>query len=344
MAKLDENGLKTQIRNKTYSNLYLFYGEESYLKQLYVNRIIDKTVNPSFSSFNLHNIEGKDATLDIIAECCEALPMMDDYTVVAVHDMPLHKLDAVESSKLQSLVSDMSPSTILIFWQDTVEVDGKDRKWAPVLSLFDKHGCCVNFSKKTTADLVKILVNGATKRECTLLPDDAKYLISVVGDDMNVLLNELDKVCFFADKTQITRKHIDAVAIKSAEATTFMLSKALLSGNLDKAYEHLDVLYFRKTEPTLIMGTLISAYVDMYRAKVSLTNGGTATALAEFFNYRNKEFRLTNAARDASKLSINQLRECLEILAQADEKLKLNFEESKTRLIIEQVMVKLVRV
>lgn len=344
MAKIDENGLKTQIRNKAFGNLYLFYGEESYLKQLYVNRIIDKTVNPSFSSFNLHNIEGKDATLDIIAECCEALPMMDDYTVVVVHDMALHKLDAIESSKLQSLVSDMSPSAILIFWQDTVEVDGKDRKWAGLISLFDKHGCCVNFSKKTTADLVKILVNGASKRECTLSPDYARYLISVVGDDMNILLNELDKVCFFADKTQITRKHIDAVAIKSAEATTFMLSKALLSGNLDKAYELLDVLFFRKTEPTLIMGTLISAYVDMYRAKVSVSNGGSAAELAGSFNYRNKEFRLTNAARDASKLSITQLRDSLEILAQADEKLKLNFEESKTRLIIEQVMVKLMKV
>lgn len=344
MAKLDENGLKQQIRNKAYSNLYLFYGEESYLKQLYVNRIIDKTVNPAFSSFNLNNIEGKDATLDLIAECCEALPMMDDYVVVVVHDMPLNKLDAVENSKLQALVSDMSPTTILIFWQDTVEVDGKDRKWAGIISLFDKNGSCVNFAKKTTADLVKILVNGAAKRECTLSPDDARYLISVVGDDMNILLNELDKVCFFADKTQITRKHIDAVAIKSAEATTFSLSKALLSGNLDKAYELLDTLYFRKTEPTLIMGTLISSYVDMYRAKVSLVSGESATALVGSFNYKNKEFRLTNASRDASKLSITQLRSALEILAEADEKLKLNFEESKTRLIIEQLMVKLMMV
>lgn len=344
MAKIDENGLKQQIKSKAYSNVYLFYGEEGYLKQLYINRIIDKTVNPAFSTFNLNNIEGKDGTVDQIADCCEALPMMGDYVVTVVHDMPLNKLDAREESKFQFLISDMSPTTILIFWQDTVQVDGKDKKWGNIIKLIDKCGSCVNFSKKTTTDLVKILVAGASKRECTLSSNEAKYLISVVGDDMNVLLNELEKVCFFANKTVITKKHIDTVAIKSAEATTFSLSKALLAGNLDKAYEYLDTLYFRKTEPTLIMGTLISSYVDMYRAKISIVNGESATALVGPFNYRNKEFRLTNAGRDASKLSVTQLRKALEILAEADEKLKLNFEESKTRLIIEQLMVKLMMV
>lgn len=344
MAIIDENALKAQIRSKEYSNIYLFYGEESYLKQLYINRIIDKTVDESFKTFNLHTIDGKDATLDMIAECCEALPMMGEYSVTVVNDMALNKLGATEYSKLLELLSDVPETTILIFWQDTEQVDRKDKKWSEIMGIISKKGSCVNLSKKTPQELAKILVAGAQKRECTMTADMAKYLISVVGDDMTVLLNELDKVCFFTGTGLVTKKAIDAVAVKSLEATTFNLSKYLVAGNFEKAYEMLDILFFRKTEPTLIMGALISSYVDMYRAKVSVTNGESATVLASVFNYRNKEFRLTNGSRSAAKLNVSQLRNALEILSETDEKLKTGVDASGARLAIEEMMVRLMMI
>ncbi|MGN0464428.1 MAG: DNA polymerase III subunit delta [Acutalibacteraceae bacterium] len=338
---MDESGLKTQIRNKTFSSVYLFYGEESYLKQLYINRIIDKTVNESFKSFNLHILDGKEATLDMIAECCEALPMMGEYSVTLVDDMALNKLGSTENKKLFELIGDLPETTILIFRQDTAQVNPKEKSWAEIIKLVSANGSCVNLSKKSAAELTKILVAGAQKRDCTMKPDTARYLVSVVGDDMTSLLNELDKVCAFAGGRMITQKDIDAVAVRSLEATTFSLSKALVAGSFDKAYEMLDTLFFRKTEPTLIMGALISAYVDMYRAKVALINGQSATAPAESFNYKNKEFRLTNGARNASKLSVDQLRNALELLSETDEKLKTGVDASGARLAIEQLMVRL---
>lgn len=344
MAVIDENALKVQLRSKEYSNIYLFYGEEGYLKQLYINRIIDKTVDESFKTFNLHTIEGKDATLDMIAECCEALPMMGEYSVTVVNDMALNKLGATEYSKLLELISDVPETTILIFLQDTEQVDRKDKKWSEITGIVSKKGSCVNLSKKTPQELVKILVAGAQKRECTMSADTAKYLISVVGDDMTVLLNELDKVCFFTGTGEVTKKAVDAVAVKSLEATTFNLSKYLVAGNFEKAYEMLDILFFRKTEPTLIMGALISSYVDMYRAKVSVTNGEGATALASVFNYRGKEFRLTNGARNAAKLNVSQLRKALDILSETDEKLKTGVDASGARLAIEEMMVRLMMI
>ena len=45
--------------------------------------------------------------------------------------------------------------------------------------------------------------------------------------------------------------------------------------------------------------------------------------------------------RNASRLSVPQLRNALELLSQADERLKLSSEESKTRLILEELMVRL---
>ncbi len=341
MSLANEEALKKQIREKEFSNLYLFYGEESYLKQQYVSRIIEKTTDENFRAFNLHNLEGKDTALDEIAECSFAVPMMGDYCVTVVHDMELNKLDSSVKGKLYQLISDIPETTVLIFWQDTVSVEGKDKKWSEIIKLFDKFGCAVSLTKKTGAELIKILVGAAKKRECSISSDNARYLVSVVGDDLNVLLNELEKLCFFVNKREITKSDIDSVAVKSLDATVFTLTKFLIAGNFDKAYEALDTLFFLKTEPVMIMGALIGAYVDMYRAKIAVTNGESSTAAAKAFNYRGREFRLTNGARDAGKLSVSQLRNALEILSEADEKLKTNYEESKMRLVIEEAMVRL---
>lgn len=341
MAMIDEDALKKQIREGQFARLYFFHGEESYLKQQYVNRIIEKTTDETFRAFNLHTLEGKDTTLDEIAECSEAMPMMGEYSVTVVNDMDLSKLDCGKDSKLFQLVSDIPETTVLIFRQNTIEVNPKDKKWSDIIKLMDKYGCDVCLNKKSGGDLVKMLVSGAKKRECVLSNDNARYLISIVGDELNVLLNELEKVCFFADKREITKSDIDTVAVKSLEATAFTLTKFLIAGNFDKAYEALDTLFFLKTDPIMIMGAIISSYVDMYRAKVAVTNGENSTACASAFNYRGREFRLTNGARDSGKLSIIQLRKALEILSEADEKLKTNYEESKIRLTIEEAMVRL---
>lgn len=89
----------------------------------------------------------------------------------------------------------------------------------------------------------------------------------------------------------------------------------------------------------MIMGAMISPYVDMYRAKLSCIAGNRAENAANYFNYKNKEFRLINSAKEASKISVTQLRLSLDTLWQADTMLKTAGINGK--LIIEQTIIKL---
>ena len=166
----------------------------------------------------------------------------------------------------------------------------------------------------------------------------ANYLVSQVGDDFNVLINELHKVCGYADG-EITKAHIDAVAVKTDDVKIYYLTKALMQKDFDKAYKVLHTLLKQKISAEYILGTIISAYVDMYRAKVSLFSGENADALASDFGYRNTAFRLANGARDASKMDLPTLRKCLEVLSQADMKLKKSSDDDV--IVLEQLMVKL---
>ena len=92
----------------------------------------------------------------------------------------------------------------------------------------------------------------------------------------------------------------------------------------DEAYGLLHQLRVRREEPVAILGVLSNAFADLYRAKVAAAGGESAERLAgDFKSYKGKEFRLRNAARDAARLSVPALRECLAVLADTDTALKM---------------------
>ena len=53
MPVLNESALKEKLKSNPVG-IYLIYGEENYLKKVYTEKIIKKTVDPSFEDFNFH--------------------------------------------------------------------------------------------------------------------------------------------------------------------------------------------------------------------------------------------------------------------------------------------------
>lgn len=340
MAEITEKELKKQIANGMFSPVYLLYGEEAYLKQYYAGLIAEKSVAVGFETFNLHKLEGKEASFDEIVDAAEQLPMMAERTCVLVRDFDLKALKGAQREKLEAFLNDPPGTCSVVFWMDTIEVSPKQsRDWQGIIRLFAKSGSAACLGRRSAADLSRQLCASAKKRGGSLSPDTAAYLIAFSGSDLSGLLNELDKLCAYAEGREITQGDVEAVCIKSVEATAFDMVKALLRGNYAEAYRMLDTLFVQKTEPVMIAGALISSYVDMYRCRAALSSGERIEAVAQAFNYRGREFRLRYAAQDASRLSLGQLRECLDVLGKADEALKST--RADKRLVLEEAMLRL---
>lgn len=341
MPEIFENDIKLHIKNGEFSNLYFIYGNEPYLKEFYAGKIIEKSVKKDFAMFNLHIFDGDNLSLDDVSSCCESLPMMDEHVCIVVKDYKFDKASDADRKKIEEIVCDIPETNIVLFWMQNTEVDAKKNdKWRKTVTMMDKYGSVLVLDKKTRSQLVKLLVSGANKRECTLSVQNAEYLINLVGDDMNNLLNELEKLCFYADKSEIKKEYIESLAVRSVTARVFDLATDIIQGRNEKAFEVLKTLIAQKEEPVNINSQLINAYVDIYRAKVFMEAGEKADGAAKYYNYQNRAFRLTNAARDASKIDISAIRICLDILASADTKLKSSA-VNKT-LILEETIVKLI--
>ena len=93
-SKADESfqKLKADLSAGTVGNAYIFYGEESYLREYYLGELRKKLVPAGFEEFNYHALEGKDTTVQALGEMAEAMPMLSERTLLTVTDMDLFKL------------------------------------------------------------------------------------------------------------------------------------------------------------------------------------------------------------------------------------------------------------
>ena len=336
MPSIREEDLKKHIREGSFSRLYFIYGDEGFLKKRYVDQILNTAVNGPMRDFNLHRFEsGADWTE--IASAVEAMPVMGGRTCVVARDTAL---DSVPPAQLHELICDLPESCVLVFWQDASEINvKKSAKWRSAIAEISKYGDVLELPLRDSPALIKILRDGADKRGCGLSAPAAGYLVSRCGSELSILLSELEKLTGYVRTGEITREHIDEICVKTVDASAFDLSKAIVKNDCGRAFSIIDELFAQRQEPVAILGALISAYVDMYRAKVASACGIGNAGVSAKFDYRGKDFRLKYAASDGARMSIPQLRGCLEELAEADRALKST--RAEPRQTLEVMIIKM---
>jgi len=362
----NEENLKLLLAQEFKGGLYFIYGKDNFLKVYYANEIAKKAVGSSFEEFNLHRFDGFKVTVDEIGNAVESVPMFSEGTCVLINDLDIFHMDATNIEKIMTIVNDVPDTCALILLMDTIEKgdskqdktkdktesnenDGgeseseerKDAKkvWDDILSVALSQGYAIELNGRSSVELVKLIMAGSKKRGHKIDEKTARYFIESIGFDIANLQSELDKVCSYANGDLITYKEIDSVSVKTIEANVFHMATHLIEKRPDEAFQILDTLIVQKVEPILIMGTLISPFIDMYRAKLAIMAGQNPKNAAKYFEYTNKEFRLTNQIARVNKLSVNKLGKCLDILNEAD--IQLKSRAINPKLIIEKTMAKI---
>ena len=342
MAEINESTFKKQIDSRQPARVYLIYGEEKMLVRRQAERLMDHFAQP-FPDFNLQKFPAE-ATADEVHTAVEALPFMSERKCVAVADLDFTALSAAEAAKFREIVESVPETTVLLFWYPTLEFETKKAgKWKTFLSKTGKIAELLELSHKTQAELEKYLCAGAAKRGCKLDRREAAQVIRYAGNDLQVLQNELEKLCAFSLETSdgtITAAMVEKLTTRNMETTVFLLSNAIVSGQFEKAFGLLDLLFYQNEEPTAIVSVLASSFVDLYRVRAAVQGGKPSSYPATYdAGYKGREFRLRNAERDVRGLSTETLRACLNALLEADVALKSS--RTNNRVLVEELLAKL---
>lgn len=342
MAVCFENMLKSSLSRGNLLNTYFIFGNDAYLKKMYVDKIIDKVTGRD-DVFNFVQFENG-CNLQEVFDAKEQFPLMAEKKCVVLCDYDFERASKSDFEKLIDLLSNPVDTTVFIFWCNNLEVELKKNEKAKKLAAAAESGggMAVQIDHRGLSDLKKMLTDGAAARGAKMDASTAGYLIENCGEDINILKSELEKICAYVGKGSITRDIIDKVSVKSVEASVYNLAKEIFANNISGAMRLLDELFYMRIEPAVILHSISSTFVDIARAAAAVEQGIKPTDIARDFGYGNRDFVLGRAGDHARRMDDKKICLCLEEIVGADSALK-SFNANE-RAVIEQLVVKLVYV
>ena len=276
---------KADLAAGTLGEVYIFCGEESYLREYYLKEVQKKLVPAGFEEFNFHRVAGKGLTMEELTEMTEAMPMMAERTLIVVTDCDLYKLGEEQRTRLIALLDDFPEYCCLIFVYDLVEYKPNKTYKKLYAALSDK-AQEVRFEPQDKSDLINWIARRFRATGHDIDARTAEHLMFTCGSLMTGLVPEIDKIGAYAKGRAVTVEDINAVADPVLDALVFDVTSAVTKGDYDRASELLGQLLKKQEEPIMILGVISKELRRLYTARLALDSGKDKLWLMDLWNMR----------------------------------------------------------
>lgn len=266
--------LRRQIKEKSFGRLYLFFGEEEYLKDEYVMRLRSALPEDPMADFNYTKLEGGEHTAEEIDNAIEEYPVMAEKRVVEmVNTGFLKKCPADLSDFLKKRLADLPEYVVLIFREKEVD------KRSAVYKALVKYGLTVECSYLSENDLVDWVSRYVMDARKKIKRQDAQYLIHLCDEGLHYIKNELDKLISYCGE-EVTRADMDRIVSKSVHVRVFEMTDGIMEQNADKALSVLEELKAAKESAFKILYLLSSTFDKMLYALLLAEDGAPYAEMA----------------------------------------------------------------
>ena len=294
--------LRAALQSGGPANVYIFFGEETYLMQQAVEQLRALLVPAGFEEFNYHRLTGKGLTVQELTEAVEAMPMMSQSTFVTVTDMDVFKLDEAQRTALVSLLEDFPEYCTLVFLyrQLPYKKDGKLKKLTAAVAA---HTTEIEFAPQGRQKLQKWVRRRFAAFDKELDDNAIDHLLFTCGSLMDGLVPEINKIAAYAKGKRVTVADIDAVADPVLDARIFDMTNAVTARYYDRAAAVLAELLRMQTEPIAILAVLGRELRQLYTARLALDGKKDAVWVKELWRMTSAypATKLMEAARSVSR-------------------------------------------
>lgn len=308
-----------ELKAGKFAPFYVLQGEETYYIDLIADYIEANVLTESEKGFNQVVLYGKDANVATILTHAKRYPMMSERQVVIVREaQEIIDLQKETGSKLLlDYATNPTPSTILVLCHKHKSLDKRRELGKKIAKL----AVAPVFKKPYESHLPEFVKSYVKEKKLTI--DDAAVgvLCEYVGNDLQRMANELDKVMIAGKEVgTITVDQIMSQVGISREYNIFELQKALV--RRDPILSNKIVNYFEsntKKNPLIpVVAYLYSFYSKLLIAS-AIPNPGDKSLVnvLKISPYAAKDY--SNALQNYSS---SDLIRCISAIAEADLKLK----------------------
>ena len=294
-------------------NLFLLYGEEHYLVDQCREALLSAFKIP-FPEMNLTVIKEKAVFSEVQSACLQA-PCFAEYRVVVLEDIDVSE----KTFSFEKILETLPAQTKLVLYYSKKP----DMRKAVYKELKKKAVCAEGDSLKGET-LLKWLISSAKKAGIQLGTPVAELLIEICGSEMYALKNELEKLKF-AQIFKPTEKDLQNIVAGSTEYDIFSFHSEMMAGNYNAAFEIFEKIRRDRSALMGFIGLLVSKFSPMYMARQCANAGMNDRQIAERLSETTgmKSYPALFAARDCRAFHLEQIRQALQELEQADQALKM---------------------
>lgn len=318
--------ISKDILSNQYKRVYLLFGDETYLKHQYKNKLIkgicgDDTMN--YSYFEGKNID----TVEVIG-ISETLPFFADLRAVVIENSGFLKNS---NEALADYLTHIPETTTIIFVEEEVD------KRSKVYKKIKDSGYICEMTAQPVEVLKKWIVGILESNDKKIKESTLNHFIDTVGTDMENIHSEMEKlVCYCLDKEIIENDDIDAVCTQTITTKIFDLIDALGYKNKDRALQIYYDLILNQEAPEMILYMLSRQFNIMIQVSELKRMGLNSKQMTEKMGLA--PFVITKTLRQIDNFSYSALQSALEESIDLSEKTRNDMIDKK--IAIEMMIIK----
>lgn len=290
--------------------IYLLYGTLEALITDYISKIITKH---KINDLNISKYNINDNLTDII-EDANTLSLFDDKKLIVINNNALFVgKKSVDTIALEKYIINSNPNTILIFVVNEEKLDTRRKLYKNI----KEKGEVFEFNKLPNINTyVKDLFSGYT-----ITNDSINLLIKRVGNDLNRLKQEIEKIKIYKinDKL-ITDSDIIDCTVEKIDINIFNFIDNIIRKNKSETIKTYKELLKIGEEPIKIIVLLANQFRLMYQSKLLTSKGYSEDDIASLLHV--KRYPVHLAIQKSYHYNKEVLIDNLEQLADLDIKIK----------------------
>ena len=316
------------LKNQTYKQMYLLYGEEDYLRKQYRDKLKSALTTPD-DTMNYHYYEGKDLDIPQLIDLAETMPFFAERRVIILENSGLCKSGG---DALAEYLKQPAQSVVIILVESQVD------KRSKLFKVLKEQGRACEFVVQNEQTLKRWIASLAGQDNKKISEQTAEYFLEKTGTDMANIRTEWEKlICYTMGKEIITIEDIDAICTQRVSNRIFDMVAAIAEKRQKEALDMYHDLLTLKEPPMGILALIARQFNLMLQVKELQQKGlggrqiGDKVGLAPFI--------IQKYERQASRFKMKELKAALQACVEADEAVKtgrLNDVLSIELLIIER--------
>lgn len=304
--------LNEDLKTGNFSQIYLLYGEENYLKKQYKERFV-KALLPEGDTMNYAHYEGKGIDVREVIDLAETMPFFAERRVLVFENTGFFKSAA--GAELSDYLKELPETAYFLFVED--EVDKRGKMYKAVKS----KGRAVELPFQDENTLKRWVVGQIGRENKKITEADVVYFLNKVGIDMENITKELEKLfCYALERDVITRADIDAVCVTQISNHIFDMVNAVAEKQQKKALDLYYELLTLKEPPMRILFLLTRQYRGLYQVKQLAQKGYGRKEIAEKAGMH--PFAVGKFMEQAKRFQVKELRAILEDSVDIEQRVK----------------------